>query len=395
MRIGAAAIACVMLACSACSGERQSASVVEAATPAQQMNALAEENVAAGVKARLGFLPWITGSFAAGDTASTFVAFLDGEVPVAIFETQDLGDYGENRVAHYYSDGRLIAFEKRSRQLSAAGAPSDGWYESETLIEFADGRFLRGRKTVNGKPSEPDEHEVRGAGRTGAELRARVVAILAGAAPARAAEAGAQLVVHGTLDAGEDVSLPEGAIARLQIRDVSKQDVAAEIIASKDRPIDRLPAPFALTAPRSAVSPRAELAIFAQIVAGERLLYITASRTPAEPQDPSGSVTARLTKVSAPQESAPGTGAGAMMITPPQDLHDCGGERLLIAVEAGGAFVTFADRSTLLLPLLSADAAAAEKIFTDGAATLVVEAAGERRVRFARGRAALLDCSKG
>jgi uncharacterized lipoprotein YbaY len=349
-------------------------------------------DVSENVKERLSFMPWISGDYAAADASAAYVAFVEGAAPAAIFEHEKLGENGENRVAYYYSNGQLIAFEKWARILSAAGAPSDGWYESETVIEFANGQFVRGRKTVNGAPAEPDEHEVRAAVRTGKEAQARVIAVLEGSSRASDAESGPQMVVRGALDAGDDVMLPEGAIARVQIQDVSKQDVAAEILASVDIPVERLPVSFTLTTARSSIPARAVIAVSARVTVDDRLLYINPSRTPVDPKLEDGFVVARLTKVNAPAETAPGTGAGGMMITPPQDAYDCGGERLLIAIEAGGAFVTFADRSTLLLPLLPAKEAAPEKVFTNGAATIFVNEAGERRLRFARGRAAALDC---
>lgn len=390
MRIDVVALFCVLLTVSGCSAENKTRQATMPASP--QENVAMTEDVSARVKKRLSFLPWITGEYSAGDASSVYVAFIDGEAPAATFERQNLGANGENRTAYYYSGGQLIAFEKWSRILSAAGAPSDGWYESETVIEFENGRFVRGHKSVNGAPSEPDEHEVRAAGRAGVELKARVTADLEVSATPQELVGEKQLIVRGMLDAGGDISLPAGAMARMKIWDVSKQDVAAETLVSEDVQLARLPAPFILKAPRERVAPNADLAFFAQILSGDRLLYITASRTPIDPDNPDGAVIARLTKVDAPMETAPGSGAGGMMITPPQDAYDCGGERLLIAIEAGGAFVTFADRSTLLLPLLPIEEAAPEKIFTNGSATLFVKDAGATRLRFARGRAAALEC---
>ena len=128
-----------------------------------------------------GLLPWIAGTYAAGDTASEYVAFLAGADPVVVFEQQDYGEYGRARVVHHYTDGVLTRFEKWSRVLSMSGtnAPTDGWYETTMVLTFDGGHFVAGEKTVNGKLAEPDEHELRGALRTAAAMKERVAAQLA------------------------------------------------------------------------------------------------------------------------------------------------------------------------------------------------------------------------
>jgi hypothetical protein len=62
------------------------------------------------------------------------------------------------------------------RGLSNAGAPSDGWYEHTMTLYFEPGRFVGGTGTINGRPAEPDEHEVRGAWRQAEAVKARVAA---------------------------------------------------------------------------------------------------------------------------------------------------------------------------------------------------------------------------
>ncbi|MEZ5915060.1 MAG: YbaY family lipoprotein, partial [Parvularculaceae bacterium] len=171
--------------------------------------------------------------------------------------------------------------------------------------------------------------------------------------PAEEPGAAAQLVVRGTLLAEHDVALPSDAALRIQIRDVSMVDVAARILARDEMPIERLPAEFNISAPRAAIAPNARIAIFAQVFSGDRLLYMTTTHTPVDTQTP---MNVRLQQISAVRDEAggpvaggagavgrsaigagaDGSGADGMMITPPQDRFDCGGEALLVAIEAGG-----------------------------------------------------------
>ncbi|MEZ5922470.1 MAG: YbaY family lipoprotein [Parvularculaceae bacterium] len=351
----------------------------------------------AEIQSQLSLSPWIRGSYSAGDVSSEFVAFLDGDMPIAIFEQQDFGDYGAARVAHYYDSGAFSGSKKWARQLSNAGAPSDGWYESEMTIVIENGRFVSGEKTVNGEPSEPDEHEIRSAGRVGNEMKARVIAILEGYAPNHQTTPNRQLILWGTLEADEPVTLPAGTIARIQIRDASRQDIAAEVIASEDREINTLPTDFTMAATRALISKNAKLGVFVQIVSGDDLLYITAERAALDPSESPASVTAKLIRVGDfnPPETAPSAGSGGMMITPPQTAYVCGGERLLIALEAGAAFVTFPDKTSLRLPLLPAAEENGAATFTNGKMTVLSrrDKDGAAIIDFARGRAAFVRCS--
>ncbi|MGE0182969.1 MAG: YbaY family lipoprotein [Parvularculaceae bacterium] len=349
------------------------------------------DDAVAAIKSRISLLPWINGRYAAGDASSTYVAFFDGDAPAAVFEQVDLGEYGESRVAHFYEGDALVGHEKWSRQLSSAGAPSDGWYESLTTLRFENGRYVSGSKTVNGEASEPDEHEIRSAGRTGTEIRARAIAVREN--PALADEKGpaAQFYARGILLAGKEVALPPGTIARIQLRDVAKADIAAQVIASDDMPLERLPANFILSAPRSLIRPDARLSIFVQVVSGETLLYMTTAHTPVEAGVP---VDVNLQQMTATDDKAAGTGGGGMIITPPQVPYGCGGEDLLVAIEAGGAFVTFPDKTTVMLPL--APSADGGKIFSDGKLSVFVADAadGTGAISFARGRAAPVLCAR-
>ena len=72
--------------------------------------------------------------------------------------------------------GDLLRYRSFARGLSSVGAPSDGWYERTMTVYFAPGRFVAGTGTINGRPAEPDEHEVRGAWRQAEAVKARVAA---------------------------------------------------------------------------------------------------------------------------------------------------------------------------------------------------------------------------
>ena len=74
--------------------------------------------------------------------------------------------------------GDLLRYRSRMRGLSNVGAPSD-WYERTMTLYFEPERFVGGTGTINGRPAEPDEHEVRGAWRGAETVKARIAAAIA------------------------------------------------------------------------------------------------------------------------------------------------------------------------------------------------------------------------
>lgn len=107
-----------------------------------------------------------------------------------------------------------------------------------------------------------------------------------------------------------------------------------------------------------------------------------------------GLVAAELRMRGVVPESAPGTGTGAggMMITPPGSQYDCSGERVIIAFEAGAAYMTDSTGQSTMLPVL--DANASPLIFTNGRLTLAKTSVDSvETVTLAKGRAVAMPCA--
>jgi membrane-bound inhibitor of C-type lysozyme len=136
----------------------------------------AYERKVEGIPEGLAALDRIEGSYTAGDRSATYVAFVDGAFPIVVAEQWDVGGYGTGEAVFHFMHGDLLRYRSRARGLSQAGAPSDGWYERTMTVYFEPGRFVAGTGAVNGRPAEPDEHEVRAAWRQAEAVKARIAA---------------------------------------------------------------------------------------------------------------------------------------------------------------------------------------------------------------------------
>lgn len=132
-----------------------------------------------GIRRGLAALDRIEGSYAQGKKSTRYLAFVDGALPIVVAERWNLGEHGAGEAVFHFMHGDLLRYRARTRGLSEAGATSDGWYERAMTLYFAPGRFVGGTGTVNGRPAEPDEHEVRGAWRQAAAVKAHVTAAYA------------------------------------------------------------------------------------------------------------------------------------------------------------------------------------------------------------------------
>jgi membrane-bound inhibitor of C-type lysozyme len=138
-----------------------------------------------GIRQGLAALDRIEGAYPAGDRAATYVAFVDGDLPIVVAEQWELGGQGRGEAVFHFMDGDLLRYRSRSLGLAKAGAPSDGWYERTMTLYSAPDRFVGGTGAVNGRPAEPDEHEVSAAWRQAEAVKARIAtARVAGVMPA-------------------------------------------------------------------------------------------------------------------------------------------------------------------------------------------------------------------
>jgi putative lipoprotein len=179
---GACVLWCVVSAAAAGEGAPAGAILrVSGSTDASDFAAY-ERRVEA-IRRGLAALDRIEGSYTAAANSATYVAFIDGALPVVVAEQWHFGEYGRGEAVLYFLHGDLLHYRSRTRGLSNAGAASDGWYERTMTLYFEPGRFVGGTGTVNDRPAEPDEHEVRGAWRQAGAVKARVAAARAAGAP--------------------------------------------------------------------------------------------------------------------------------------------------------------------------------------------------------------------
>lgn len=118
----------------------------------------------------------IEGSYAVGEHRVSYVAVVDGALPLVVTERMELAEGGSREVILHFADGDLLRYRSYSHTYSNAGAPSDGWYDRAMTIYFEPGRFAGGSGTINGRLAEPDEHEVRAAYREAEAVKARIAA---------------------------------------------------------------------------------------------------------------------------------------------------------------------------------------------------------------------------
>jgi len=105
-----------------------------------------------------------------------------------------------------------------------------------------------------------------------------------------------------------------------------------------------------------------------------------------------------LSACAAPPAVAPvSAGAKTPRITPVPDVFACGDRNFQVAFEEGAAYVTPPDGPMLALPRLSPPGGAdpkAPRLFTNGRLSFTQEIGGSRAVRYAVGRAELVDCRR-
>lgn len=158
----------------------------------------------AEITARLPDLRVIPGQYVASDHTVTYKAFVttDG-VPLLVEEHRDLGKFGTSDVKLYYRNGQLLRFAEDAKRVgygdARAGARTDAGADAplhyRLTLDFAQGRFSSGTKTVNGVAGTPDEHEISGALAQSKVALSRIDAMLAQMTSKPAPLSGAQVFV--------------------------------------------------------------------------------------------------------------------------------------------------------------------------------------------------------
>ncbi len=232
-----------------------------------------------------------------------------------------------------------------------------------------------------------------------------------------ASEASRRITASGELYILEMIALPPDAVVRVQLRDVGRVGAPATVLGQQEFPASGAqPWPFAVKAPTSVIGANARLTLFAQILSGNRLLFITDTSNPVPVEGTSMPLRIRLVnaapasstprpQVQPPVTTLPPTGpvTGVLPATSPTPVgaassisYRCRNETFRIAFEDRVAHLTTADGAVAQLARIDAsDDGAAPRMFSNSILTVLKDtnADGSVRVRFARGRMALTTCT--
>jgi hypothetical protein len=141
--------ACLLVAgaSAAAAGEDvPSRAVQRVAGGTEQRDLAAYQRKVEGIREGLAALDRIEGSYTAGDRSATYVAFVDGALPIVVAEQWELGAHGRGEAVLHFMHGDLLRYRSRTLGLANAGAPSDGWYErTMTLLRAGSVRRRYGR----------------------------------------------------------------------------------------------------------------------------------------------------------------------------------------------------------------------------------------------------------
>lgn len=190
----------------------------------------------------------------------------------------------------------------------------------------------------------------------------------------------------------ERLVLPPSAVIRVELRDTSRADAPARMLArqtftSKQGP----PFAFSLAVPASSIDSRAVLSLFADIRDGRRVMFVADSSNTVPAQGAKG-LEVRLKFVASPAGD-PARG----IVTPAPGTYRCGEETFKIAFEELRAFVTMPDGSLVTIQRqFSGGKSEERRTFGNGRLTFVQELEGTNatRVLFARGRMLPSPCTR-
>jgi heat shock protein HslJ/uncharacterized lipoprotein YbaY len=244
--------------------------------------------------------------------------------------------------------------------------------------------------------------------------------------PAPSPAPATRITASGEITLADALPLPADATLRVQIRDVSRAGAPATVLGEQSTPAaSGSPWPFSVSAPSSVVAPNARLSVFAQVLSGNRLLYISDSTNPLPVAGASGMSIrlANATPVSqrpaprpgaapaysppantppayTPPPSAPST--GVLPVTPAWNEYPnavsyrCRNETFRISIEERVAYLITSDGAVARLARIGvAEDPGAPAMFSNNILTVVKQSqeSGGDLIRFGRGRAALTNCT--
>lgn len=144
------------------------AGLLAAASPAQaqtlaQNLTQAQESIPADTEDVMAGATIVRGKYNAGDTNVDWEAALRNGKPERIAEWRDYGDNGNANVVFSFHNGDLMHYAEHGRRRGGQAGSMDGLRRVELNLSFANGRYTKGRKTVDGIETEPTDAEIRGA----------------------------------------------------------------------------------------------------------------------------------------------------------------------------------------------------------------------------------------
>ncbi|MDZ4776593.1 MAG: META domain-containing protein [Alphaproteobacteria bacterium] len=258
--------------------------------------------------------------------------------------------------------------------------------------------------------------------------------------PLTTPEVPGQVTASGELFFLERIALPPGAQVRIQLRDTARVGAPALVLAQQEFAAGSGgPYPFSISAPTNVVPANARLTLFAQILSGGRLLFITDTSNPVSATGPNAPMSIRMVSATAsgvsrppittmpvtpapvttlPTAPAPTTypvypGYGTTPAapssptsstptlaggpgTPTPTSYRCGSETLQVAFDGAMAWLTTPD-GVLAVPRVNpSDDPFAQRMYSNSRLTFIQDqdSANGGRVQFARGRMALQTCAK-
>jgi hypothetical protein len=197
----------------------------------------------------------------------------------------------------------------------------------------------------------------------------------------------APLTVTARLSWSAPLDTPEAKVFTAEIRDPGL-DPEADPVAVITGPAWPLPVGFAAPLSGQDRSTAETFAIRARIQDGYAILLATDGDYPLAPALTPEGLTLELFD---PEDLARGN--PRVMITPAGSRYTCNGEPLTIAVEAGAAYVTFGDGTSVKLPKTDSAVDGVNQ-FSTGRFLVqqFMDPSGSYTLHFARGRAAALPC---
>lgn len=116
----------------------------------------ATEDVTAGSKT-------VRGHYRAGDIQADWEAAVRNGKVERIVEWRDYGEFGNANIVFDYFNNQLMHYGERSQRRGGQAGAADSFRRVSLNLNFANGRFSSGTKTIDGIDTELDDPDINGA----------------------------------------------------------------------------------------------------------------------------------------------------------------------------------------------------------------------------------------